>query len=473
MGSLEQLVLSENILHKDGNNSGQKRLILPYALRKEIFQSLHGRPFGGHRGINKVLESLRSRFYWPGMKKDVLRWVAQCATCQQLKDPLPRKHTELQPMPVSAPLDRIQLDIVGPLPTTQNGNNYILVLCDYFTKWAEAWALPNHTAQTVAETVVKEFVCKFGCAKQIHTDQGTEFNSHLFREMCALLGMEKTRTTPYRPNSDGLTERVNRTIIAMLRAMAVDNLEWDEDLPFVLAAYRASVHESTRNTPNMLMFGREITFPVDIVTGGYNAIPDFPCKVEYVEWLRDTIRLAHEVANKHLKVAVQRQKRNYGGCSPMLHVNFTVGDWVLRFLPPQHGKKFGLKWVGPFLVVEQISPCLFKIQKNERSRTIVVHCDHLKRYVAEEMPVSWIPNSEGPGDESNRVKKPDSVTDSSHRDSHPKNHGQEELDVQYLDGKDSQLCDIQDNQTSEAESTLKDTAKRTRRPPTRFGEWDQ
>ena len=108
-------------------------MVIPCMLRKEVFTYLHGTPFGGHQGINKVLASLRSRFYWPGMKRDVQRWIAQCLTCQKFKYPQGQKRAQLQPMPVSAPLDRIQMDIIGPLQTTDKGNTYILVLCDFVT----------------------------------------------------------------------------------------------------------------------------------------------------------------------------------------------------------------------------------------------------------------------------------------------------------------------------------------------------
>ena len=108
------------------------------------------------------------------------------------------------------------MDIVGPLPRTANGCEYVLVICDYFTKWVECYALPDHQAQTVADAVVSNFVSRFGVSSVIHLDQGREFESRLFEEVCQLLGIEKTRTTPYHPQSDGLVDRFNRTLQQML-----------------------------------------------------------------------------------------------------------------------------------------------------------------------------------------------------------------------------------------------------------------
>jgi hypothetical protein len=113
----------------------------------------------------------------------------------------------LQHCPAYQPLECIVIDIMGPLPITENGNEYIMVIGDYFTKWKESFALRDHTAQTVADVLITEFICRFGTPRRIHTDQGREFESNLFSELNLTLGISKTRTTPYRPQSDGMVER--------------------------------------------------------------------------------------------------------------------------------------------------------------------------------------------------------------------------------------------------------------------------
>ena len=109
---------------------------------------------------------------------------------------------------VGAPMERLALDVLGPLPISNAGNKYQLIVADYFTKWPEAYPLPNQEATTVAEVVVNEFVCRFGVPLEIHSDQGRNFESAAFTEMCNLIGM-KTRTTPLHPQSDGMVERFN------------------------------------------------------------------------------------------------------------------------------------------------------------------------------------------------------------------------------------------------------------------------
>jgi transposase InsO family protein len=112
---------------------------------------------------------------------------------------------------VGSPVERVAIDVLGPLPTSEDGNKCILILiaADNFTKWVEGYALPNQEAVTVADVLVKEFVCRFGVPLFIHSDQGRNFESAVFGEMCRLLGINKTRTTPLHPQSDGMVERFN------------------------------------------------------------------------------------------------------------------------------------------------------------------------------------------------------------------------------------------------------------------------
>jgi hypothetical protein len=169
---------------------------------------------------------------------------------------------------VGAPLERVALDIIGPFRRTNSGNKYILVLGDYFSKWTEAYALPNIEAITVAKKFVNEFIARFGVPLQVHTDQGTQFTSQLMTEICKLLGIHKTRTTALHPSSDGMVERFNRTLENMISMYVNTNqTDWDKYLSLLTMAYRSTPQESTNLTPNMLMLGKEINLPIDLIVG--------------------------------------------------------------------------------------------------------------------------------------------------------------------------------------------------------------
>ncbi|VDI83088.1 Hypothetical predicted protein [Mytilus galloprovincialis] len=169
---------------------------------------LHNNRTAGHLGREKTLNKVRSRFYWPCMTSDISRWCQTCPSCAKRKRGPGKGKYPMQHYTVTRPLECIAIDIMGPLPQTDNDNEYIMVIGDYFSKWKEAYALKNHTAQAVADKLVTEFICRFGAPTRIHTDQGREFESNLFSEICKLLGVEKSRTTPYRPQSDGMVEKV-------------------------------------------------------------------------------------------------------------------------------------------------------------------------------------------------------------------------------------------------------------------------
>lgn len=198
-------------------------LVAPYNIRSDIMHQLHTQRIAGHLGRDKTLKAVKFTFFWPGMSTDVMNWCRKCWDCAKGKPGPGAGKAPLQQSKVGAPFDRIGIDIVGHCPITANNNEYIIVIQDYFTKWVEAFAVPNHTAQTVGDKLVTELFCRFGIPKQIHSDQGREFCSELMAEVCKLLEIDKTRTTPYRPQSDGLVERQNRSLKKMLSNFVNEN----------------------------------------------------------------------------------------------------------------------------------------------------------------------------------------------------------------------------------------------------------
>ena len=158
-------------------------------------------------------------------------------------------------MLVGAPLDRLATDILGPFPESTKGNKYILAVTDYFTKWVEVYAIPDQSAITCAEVILDEFIGRYGCPYNIHSDQGRNYESTVFMELCRLLEIQKTQTSPYNPRCNGQVERFNRTLVSMIKSfLKGKQREWDRNLGSLAGAYRATVHESTGMTPNMLMF---------------------------------------------------------------------------------------------------------------------------------------------------------------------------------------------------------------------------
>ena len=160
------------------------------------------------------------------------------------------------------PMQVVVVDILGPLPESSTGNSNILVAGDYFMKWLEAYAIPNQEADTVARIRVDQMFCWFSLPEQLHPDQGKQFESAVIQEICNLLGIKKTRTSPYHPQCDGLVERSNRMLLDMLATTTRSH-----QLFKVCMAYNMSVHASTGYTPFFLMFVRQAKLPIDLMYG--------------------------------------------------------------------------------------------------------------------------------------------------------------------------------------------------------------
>ncbi len=195
--------------------------------------------------------------------------------CNKQKKPRVKAKAALGEFHAGAPMERVHLDTLAPLPLIQSGNQYALLLIDQFTKWVECWALPNQTDEVPGKTMVEQFIYCFGCPLQIHTDQGRQFEGGLFHAVCKLFEITKTIATPYRPCSNGQVERMNCTLLQMIRCyIGDDQSTWDEHIPLVADAMRSAKNRHTVFSPNMMILGREVTTPWDILIGGREDFDD-------------------------------------------------------------------------------------------------------------------------------------------------------------------------------------------------------
>ena len=163
--------------------------IVPFSERRHVLNYSHDHKTAGHLGVTKTLSKIRQAFYWPGLQRDVRQYIAGCEVCMKSKSPNKTPRAPMQLVGAGSPMERIAMDIVGELPRTEGNNRYILVVSDYFTKWVEAFAMPNMEAATVANVVANEVVARFGVPSAIHSDQGKQFEGKVFTEMCRVLNI--------------------------------------------------------------------------------------------------------------------------------------------------------------------------------------------------------------------------------------------------------------------------------------------
>ena len=211
------------------------QLVLPYKCRGFVLQLAHDVPMAGHLGTTKTRQRVSQRYYWPGVFSDVAQYVRSCEVCQRCVPRQPAR-VEMIPMPlVSQPFRRIAMDLVGPLPRTQRGNQFILSICDYAMRYPEAVALPSTEASRIARELIAVFA-QLGIPNEILTDQGTNFMSALLGEVYRLLHIRRTQTSPYHPQTDGLVERFSGTLKSMLCKYVSRSRK--DCLPYLLFAYR-------------------------------------------------------------------------------------------------------------------------------------------------------------------------------------------------------------------------------------------
>jgi transposase InsO family protein len=343
-------------------------------------------------GRQRTAVAVQSRAYWPTWSTDLDAFMRQCEPCARYHRGVVPRQAEMQVSLVGEPWERISIDITGPHPKSSRGNVFILTLVDHFSKWAEAMPLSSHTAPVVARALMTHVFSRYGTPLQLLSDRGPEFESELFGQLMKWLEIDKLRTTPYKPSTNGVVERFHRTLNTMLgKVVGESQRDWDERLPLVMAAYRASVHSSTGYSPNRLFLGRENRMPLDLIMG----LPSDEAEVarssnQFVSEMQERAEDAYEHAREQLRVAAERRKVTYD--VRVKKSVYAVGDWVWYHYPRRYQQK-SMKWqksfTGPFLIVRIIEPVNYVLQKSPRARSFVVHADKLKKCYGT-TPESWL-----------------------------------------------------------------------------------
>ena len=389
---LEQGLLYKRFLKKDGSGE-HRQLIVPKSLKNEVLFKMHDSVVSGHLGCKKTKEKTLQRFYWYGLKEDVALHIRKCDICTADKKPNKMPRAPLGSLRAGAPGDCVATDYLGPFPVTNRGNRYILLLTDHFTKYVEILAVPDMTAEVCASNILNEFISRWGCPLSIHSDQGRTYESRVFKELCRMMEIRKTRTSVRNPRGNGQSERFNRTLLRMIKAyLCGEQKQWDLHLGCLAGAYRATPNEATKLTPNLLTMGREVRLPAELVFGSTGSYRDEEVTSygKYVDVLRSRMQHAHEIARKHLSSAAKRSKEIY---DTKIAVNkYAEGDMVWCLAEARKVgtmQKLEPAYEGPFLIKRKISEINFVLMLDKTGKQKLVHHNKLKPYVGEKPP-NWL-----------------------------------------------------------------------------------
>ena len=364
---------------RDQSGPEIRQVVLPRSYRQNVLKLAHNIPIAGHLGAEKTKQRILKRFYWPSIHRDVKKYCKECAECQ-----LTSKHkgsrVPMMPLPIMGEsFTRMAMDIVGPLPKTKSGHRYILVVCDYATRYPEAIPLKRFTAQAVAEQLIELF-SRHGIPKELLTDQGTNFTSALLKELYKMLGVQPIQTTPYHPQTDGLVERFNQTLKQMLRKVIdEDGRNWDKLVPYVLYAYREVPQASTGFSPFELLYGRDVRGPLDIIKEGWTGPEEKEDDVlSYVQRVNDRLEEAKDIVQANMRRAQSRQKAWYD--QKARDLNLIAGDRVLVLLPTSNEKLLA-RSKGPFVVTKKVGSVNYEVEITEpRYRLKIFHINMLKKW---------------------------------------------------------------------------------------------
>ena len=376
-------------LDKDGilrrKCGATNQIVLPKNLHNTVYSELHEKM--GHIGADKVLSLARDRFFWPHMKADIEHFVNNQCRCLKQKKPTLNQREPLKPILTSEPFEIISIDFLH-LERSSGGYEYILVVVDHFTRYAEAYATRNKTAKTAADCLFNNFFMRYGFPKRIHHDRGGEFQNTLFEQLESLSRTEHSRTTPYHPEGNGKAERFNRTLLGMLRTLPEQfKSKWKEHLPKLVHAYNCTQHESTGFSPFQLLFGRPARLPVDLIFDTPRSKHEQNYR-SYAENWKTAMRSAYDIVIKNSKSAAERNKKQYD--KKIRSSTLEVGDRVLvRNLSERGGPgKLRAYWEDKIhIVVRRLSPDspVYEV-KPEKSdgrsrtlhRTLLLPCDYLE-----------------------------------------------------------------------------------------------
>ena len=343
---------------------------------QNIIKNFHSTPLAGHPGFHKTYKQIRGKYQWSGMKRDIATFINNCDSCQKNKKDKSIKKAPMELTSTSEEaMEKLFLDIVGPLPETFNGNKYILTMQDDLSKYSFAIPTENHLAETVARLLVKFVFTKFGIPRFILTDQGTDFTSKLMKNVTKLFHIDHNVTTAYHPQTNGALERSHQTLSNYLKHFINDHQnDWDEWLDFATFSYNTNTHTSTKFTPYEVLFGRRAYLP-----SSFSSKPNFIYSYDdYIEELKYKLKTVFKSARENLLQNKERSKVTYD--KKTKERPFKVGDLVYLTNDasrPNRSKKLSSSYTGPYEILEQTSPVNFSI-KISNKRSVIVHCNRLK-----------------------------------------------------------------------------------------------
>ena len=352
--------LDENGFWKRSTDDDKWLFLVPPHLRQSVIWEYHDKPLAGHPGAEETIRAIQSHFTWPGMVREIRRYVTGCHLCICCKPVRGHRQDNLRPRSAKTAWDTIAVDLMGPYPRTNKGHRFILVITDLFTRWIEAFPLRDATAPRIVQVLENEVFSRWGFPRRILSDNGTQFTGVVWAQASDKWDCQLWTTPTYHPRANP-TERRNQEIKKGLRLRLYrgNQRTWDTQLPELLFGLRRRRNAATGNSPSYQLLGRDLKLP------GEWRLPHPDQPQEEVE--TDTALRQREL---QARIRQRNYQTRYGGIeNPKTH--YVPGEFVYtrnhKLSNKATGYNAGLAppWIGPYEVLENLSGEVYWIQKED------------------------------------------------------------------------------------------------------------
>ena len=363
--------------------------------RQSILQKAHDDPQSGQLGTQKTSRRVSLSYYWPGYCRDVNKYVRSCTICQTCKVEQLSPAGLMGHRAVEEPWIVVATDIMGPLPRSRLGFQYILVIQDLFTKWVEIAPLRLATGKKIESAFRERIHNRWGSPKVLLTDNGTEFVNGVLRQLAEEFNIIHTTTTPYHSQANPV-ERINR----ILKMMIISSIEknhntWDQHLSEFQFAYNSTYHTSLKSSPAFLNFGRD-PVPTNSLRKRIDKEPRVESRnPESWQQKMDKIQSMRDWVIKNLDDVFAKQSGYYN----LRHrkIRFHKGDLVLSRCRVLSSKvknistKLNPKFIGPYRISNELSPTVYELCDLSNKFVNKSHIQDLKPFIPPNVSVNSDP----------------------------------------------------------------------------------
>ncbi|GBL94043.1 Retrovirus-related Pol polyprotein from transposon 412 [Araneus ventricosus] len=363
---------------KDHRGEIRKQVVVPSKLRVEILKLCH-EGVASHLGTTKTKDKLLRYYFWPNVIKDTEEFVRTCHPCQKVGKPGETKKAPLKLVPIiSEVFAKLNVDLVGPLPESENKNKYLLTAMCLSSKYPDAIPLADVKSTSVIDALLQVF-SRLGFPKQLQMDLGRSFISELTETFLDKFGIKVIHSSVHRPQSNAV-ERFHRTIKRLLKVLCLESGEsWERTLPFALLTLRTVTHESTGFSPAELVHGKNLRTPETLLFEKWTEKGEEENPVtKYVFTLINRLKRCQDIAVENMERARDKRKQWYD--RDTIERKFKPGDKVL-VMATVKPNKLAVSWMGPGTVVSQISETNYIVSlPNRREKSQIFHINLLKPY---------------------------------------------------------------------------------------------